>query len=418
MIGLLSFFAFLCVLQTFRIYIAYIYVNRKKGYGRHKFRQSVFLIIPVLREQGLIVNSVESFSKLATGQVHIVYVTSAKEKTQNGEQTTLDILNKLKIEYPIEVIHCPIVKNASMAHQINYAIKKIIDKQKDEPVFGIYNVDSQVTLKSIKEATAILVKNYNSNIVVQQYTLYPSVSGGIISHIALWQNRWSLHFELGRVLMGQNKYFRKICRTFNYVIGHGLFFTKRTWYEIGGLPQSVANEDAAMSLSLYTQNYCIHPMHNIEYALIAKNLSVYIKQQSVWFNGPFYSFLYALKLYQSRGHQKFFLYNCYIGAIKLFAHALYWLLGPIFIWLVIPLYYHNSYKFLIAWYCVALYHCYVLNIITMYYVNKIKKNTILNVGNIIDSIFAYILHCVGPWYSVIKILLKKNSIKDKYKTEK
>ena len=415
---LLFVFGFICALQTLRLSISYNYLRKQNKNTSLKQNKEIFLIIPVLEEQAIINESVKNFSKLANEKVHIVYVTSAKEKKQRNIPTTLDLLRALKKKYPIEIIHCPLTKNAVMAHQINYAIKKIKQKQNDNFIIGVYNVDSQITPLTIQDIYINFEKTNNKDFVIQQYTIYPSKAGGVLSHIALWQNRWTLHFELGRVLVGMNPYFSHICKTFNYVIGHGLFFTDKIWEKIGGIPQDISNEDACMGLVLYAQNYQIYSIRHIEYALIAKNIKIYIKQQSVWFNGPFYAFLYAKKICKKYSSNFRFCLNCYIGSIKLFMHAIYWLFGPIFIWFIVPFYFYNNLQFLLIWYIIALYHCYLLNIITMYFVNKIKPNTIISAGNPIDAVIAYILHCVGPIYAIIKIIKGTNSLKDKYKTEK
>ena len=415
---LLTVFSLICALQTIRIFIGYRYLTNHIAGANLEQTKDIFLIVPVLREQSLIEESVKTLSKLITHKTHLVYVTSAKEKRQKNTPTTLDLLNKLKQKYPIEIIHCPLTKDAVMAHQINYAVKKLKQKIKHEFIIGIYNVDSQITPSTIQDVCKFFSQTNHNRMVLQQYTLYPSQSGGVLSHIALWQNRWSLNFELGRILIGNNPYFLHFCQTFNYVIGHGLFLTSTLWKEIGEIPQDISNEDACLGLIFYTKNIQIYPIKYIEYALIAKDINVYIKQQSVWFNGPLYAFLYARNICKKlflRPKQRF---NCYTGALKLFMHAVYWLLGPIFIWLVVPIYLHQSKALVAAWYLLAIYHCYCLNLITMHFVNKMKAQTIQNVGNLFDAIVAYLLHCVGPIYTLIKIIRGRNSMKFKYKTEK
>ena len=415
---LITIFCLICILQTIRIFISYRYLTNHIVETNFKQTKDIFIIVPVLQEQNLIEDSVTTLSKLITYKTHLVYVTSAKEKRQKNTPTTLDLLNELKHKYPIEIIHCPLTKNAVMAHQINYAIKKLKQKIKQEFIIGIYNVDSQITQSTIQDVCKFFNQVDSDHSDLQQYTLYPSQSGGILSHIALWQNRWTLHFELGRILIGNNPYFSHFCQTFNYVIGHGLFFTSTLWRVIDEIPQDISNEDACLGLILYTQNLRIYPIKHIEYALIAKNINVYIKQQSVWFNGPLYSFLYAGKICKKFHLNLKLRFKCYIGALKLFTHAVYWLFGPISIWLIIPMYLYPNIPFMVVWWLLAVYHCYCLNLITMYCVNKIKAQTIQNVGNLFDAIVAYLFHCVGPIYTLIKIIRGKNSMKFKYKTEK
>lgn len=400
------------------MYISCRYLLKKGKIFSNKQTQDVFLIIPVLEEQSIIKESVEHFAKLVTDKTHVVYVTSSKEKKKKNIPTTSELLCALKKNTQLKLSIVLWLKNAVMAHQINYAINKLTQQLKKDFIVGIYNVDSQITSSTISRILKVFENAKDRRFVVQQYTLYPHSSGGILSHIALWQNRWTLHFELGRVLVGENSYFSHICKTFNYVIGHGLFFTNKVWKEIGGIPQDVSNEDACMGLVLYAHDYKIYSIKNVEYALIAKNLKVYVKQQSVWFNGPLYAFLYAQKINSRHYPDVKFYFQCWMGAAKLFMHAIYWLFGPILIWFVVPIYFYKHPAFLSAWYLVAIYHCYFLNLIAMHFVNKINPHTITNVGNMIEAIVAYLLHCMGPIYTLIKIAKGKNSIKYKYKTEK
>lgn len=429
----ISFFL-ICSLQTLRIFMSRCYLQSRINTATDTNFQKMFILIPVFNEQNVIEESVKHFSKLADKNVEIIYITTAKEKKLISKQTTHDILLKLKTKYPISIINCPIIDNAVMAHQLNYAIKKLKKDHGSEFIIALYNVDSRIDKKVIKYIQEKISKNKKR--VFQQFTKYNLPRNGVLSHISLWQTRWTLHFELGRLLF-DHKFIKKIyekysflnfLKPFHYVIGHGLFMHFDTWDDISGFPQDESNEDAFLGLLLYFNNYEIETIPYLEKAEIAKNIDIYIRQQSIWYNGPLFAFRYLKKSLCCQNNDsiarkpiKTSSFFAFQGACKLFSHAIYWLCGPIFIWIIFPLIclFRMNLFFFFLWISLGVYHCYVLNIMTFKAIQRIDPPFFKNCpGNIFSAIAAYILHSIGPTYCLIKTINGTNTKNNKYKTEK
>ncbi len=408
----------------------------------------MFILIPVYREQSVIQQALNQFQYFSANRpwLHIIFVTSIREDLSCQELTTHDILENLIMQIPdrrIRLIKCN-NKSGVMAHQLNYAIEQLIEEESIPFHIGIYNVDSILSPFTIDYVHCRLIKNHDN--VFQQYAVYPTeytpnIKGRVLCHIAGWQTRWSLHFELGRLLV-DNRYYTNIfhsskvydlIRPFHYTIGHGLFFTSSTFVVTTGFAEDEINEDAQFGLIINLLNRQIEPIPYLEVAAPPPTLSVYFKQQSVWFNGPVYAFRYAKKIFfGSKGrHLKRPIANNYIQRIsiiimaaKLFMHALYWILGPpIILFLTIWILVTQSLIICVAWIVLTLYFVWGLNGISHLvafkhseiYSQRAKVNLFYYP---LAAFIAYLFHCVGPILCLYKIITGKNIHINKYKTER
>ena len=408
----------------------------------------MFLLIPVYREQSIIHQTVRQFQQFSERRswLHIIFITSIREDQYDQELTTHQILENLimsSCDHKIRLIKCN-NPNGVMAHQLNYAIELLLKDEKQPFYIGIYNADSILSLVTIDYAYRELGKNEKK--VLQQYAIYPTeyiqdFNGKILSHIAGWQTRWSLHFELGRLLIDNNFYknisyripILNLIRPFHYTIGHGLFFTSKTYILTTGFAEDEINEDAQFGLMLYFLNCRIEPIPYLEVAVPPPSLSVYFKQQSVWFNGPIYAFKYAIKLFNgSKGKhaerpkvenwtEKL---SVGVATIKLFTHSLYWILGPpSILFLTIWIFIRQPIIYWVVWLVLVFYFVWGLNWISH---NIAKKHSDLyiirskvNLSRYPFSAFiAYLFHCIGPFICLYKILILQNKLSNKYKTER
>jgi hypothetical protein len=336
----------------------------------------------------------------------------------------LDILQQLKKDYNFKLINYP-GENGVMSHQLNYAIKEISRNEQKEFLLGFYNVDSKISPKILNQIYNSLMKDSES--VFQQYSYYTynepsSFEEKILVHLSLWQSRWALHFELGRVLLSNKLKWLlslkllKLFRSFHYVIGHGLFFSYQTWVDSKEFPEDQINEDACFGLKLYILNKKIKPINSLEKADFAERISIYSKQQSVWFNGPLFAFNYLDKDLREKNFSE--LVNALMGSLKLFSHALYWIGGPIFIYsylFYLIIYCPISYS--LVWFLLIIYHSFFLNILTHRTLDKLGYH-LPKTSGLFYGLGAYLLHAWGPMLCLYKTISGKNTISNKYKTEK
>ncbi len=375
---------------------------RKKDY------EKVAIIIPVYEEQNVIEKSVESFMPLMKYGIDIYYVTTQKE---TGNETTKDILEKILKRYngnKIHVIDCP-YKSGVMAHQLNYCI----DRLSEETICFIYNVDSVIDIRTINyvlEHRALLKKG-----VFQQYAYsFISSNNNLLNSAISWQNRWSIAYELPKAICAGGK-IRMF--NYNYVIGHGLVFTKRMYNSFNHFSEKEINEDNVLGYVLNFKSIPIYPIPFLEKVDFAYNLSIYVRQQSTWFNGPLYAFKYYREL--RRTNKYFPKFKMFIVALLNFKAAINWLFFPICcVVSIIAMLLTNNLLQAIILLLLIIGYVRLLN----RWVEKCLQNSLIDFSekskNYTHCIFWLFIHTLGPMITVSKILKRKNNQINKYKTIK
>lgn len=399
----------------------------------------MYLLIPVLREQAVISASFRHFAALLEGRdwLSIVFVPSAKERDIPNKPSTATLLRQLQKEDPrVRIVECTL-QCGVMAHQLNFAVEQIRAENVNEFFLGIYNVDSRVDGAGIDYAYDLLTVTPST--VVQQYAWYPpavatSCWAPVLGHLALWQSRWSLHFELGRVLLDARRapaprsdaHWRTYVRRFHYVIGHGLFCAYSQWRKCAGFPEDEFNEDAFLGLILHSSDVAIRAVPFLEEAEPPPTIRVYLRQQATWFNGPLFAARYARKLLDgSQGSHRSrpiasslgARINVVLGAVKLGLHAVYWLGGPPFLLLVLPTWalIEGSPWALAIWAFLVSCFVYGLNYQTWVALRSLGLSQ-PRPGGICSAFVAYALHCVGPAWRVAMLITGRDGADEKYKT--
>lgn len=404
------------------------------------YLNNLYLLIPVLNEQKIIKETVQHFHSIVEEfkNVYVIFITTNKEINQ--VISTYKLIKNLITEKRtsnIILINYP-EKKGVMAHQLNYGLEFIKQNfEKKAFWFGIYNADSRIDRRTILYILS-KGKNDDEECVYQQYSYYPCPveqnKKSIIGSASLWQTRWSINFEIYRVLFQlklvfylkkiNNIFFKMIFESIfekmNYVIGHGFFSKSDTLEKIGGFSEATINEDAILGYLLNCNRILIKPIPFFEKADFAPKISIYIKQQAVWFNGPFFAYNY-FKIYLSKKSifDFFDRLRAFILATKLFSMAIYWLISPILLLIILP-YYINSYKVLL----ILLF----ITILNLPLIHKYVKKSLKNISecdynslanpSIIYCVIFFLLHSIGPILCIIKTIFKKNTIKNKYKTER
>lgn len=418
------------LLSMYRLYISYNWLRKEERLDfSTKLSNKFVLIVPVLREQTVILESLEHFDKLSQmdpTNIEVVYVTTSKEVKNAEILTTGELIedyieNKMKGNLRVE--NYPLKKGV-MAHQINWVLKKINDPN---VIIGIYNVDSKISFDTLLEVDSKCKKEPNA--VFQQYSLYKNVSNKILNQGVMWQNRWSILYELPKAICAtrfscKNKVLKIIFKEFNYVIGHGVYARNDIWKQVGGFPEDVLNEDNKLGYILNIYNIKIQPLVHWEYVGFAEKISVFIKQQSVWFNGPIYAFQYykdVLKTDYNISKLEAFSYAC-----RNFRNGLNWLFTPIIFSVACVLcFYHQEWFYLMGliiefWIFVSGFNIlsnFVLNECVIHRKSSIAKILMCCFNSLFDYPY-YIITCIGPILTVGRILLRRNTFENKYKTEK
>lgn len=385
----------------------------------------LFILVPVLNEQKIIQDTFHHFLKIADSfdNVTIVFVTTKKETEQSIR--TIDILNELLHKHysdKVLIIDYPYQRGV-MAHQLNYAVKIIKEKMKEKSFWiGVYNADSRIHEDTIRYVLKKIEEKKDMKFCMQQYSFYycdDSKRKLLMQSCAIWQSRWSVTFELFRVLFQRRLACQKMptiigdCfEKMNYVIGHGFFINADTLIAIGGFPQNTINEDACLGYIINCNKIEIVPIPFFEVAESPNRLKVYINQQDTWYNGPSKAFEYY-KYNKYRGLRPIIL------SIKLFLHAIYWVVAPFLLYVCCACLVDSIEK-AVLWGVVCLLHLPVTNYCVQLFVNR--YNSCSDDCEFPHASLAcipfYFIHCIGPIKNIFRQLVGSNTMDNKYKTER
>jgi cellulose synthase/poly-beta-1,6-N-acetylglucosamine synthase-like glycosyltransferase len=415
----------------------------------------------MLNEQNIAESTYQHFFNIIENRpaCHVVFVTTEKEKPPIGIPYTRTILEQAANRQPhprIHLFHYPLTRGV-MAHQLNYAIKQIRQHHPDDNFWiGVYNADSRITNDVLDYVLPRFSMEPYRECAFQQYSWYPapqdSKAGSILYSAALWQTRWSLTFEIPRVLfqLRLDELFRWVYKSFpvqiarpivgiteiliekmNYVIGHGLFIHAKTIHQVGGFPEDTINEDAFLGYLLNNERIPIYPIPFLEQAEFAPSIAIYIRQQTSWFNGPWYAFQYLWYYLKGPNPKHPYRPACKKNtasilravalAMKLFCHAIYWLFSPILLLILLPisLFYTAGWGGLVIWVAVVVAHLPLTHWLTrIVAAAHVQQTHQLPKPSLFFCVGFFAIHCIGPFRNLILQVKRQNTIDRKYKTER
>lgn len=454
----------------YRINYSYKWLRTERNYSLQQLsfiKRKVFILIPVLDEINRIQKAVEYFNKsFKYDYLKIVLITTNNEfielkkkneriiKKVSKMKNTRDIIlyiKKMNIaeiqidlnDTKISIIHKltrfllnrkntidiarELEKNnnkvivinyprygGKMAHQLNYAIRNIIDEGIDDnSLFCVYNADSRPEPQTL---LYVLKKLDNEHRVFQQYGNYLNnsfalngfIRGSILKSAAIWQTRWSIGFEIFNAL--KQFRFKNNSMSFNYplnyCVGHGLFFTKSI-FDNFIFNEYTHNEDAIFGMELSYNREFINPIPYFDLSDTPDTLRSLYLQKASWYFGPIQSFVYyrqilnKLDIKDIREKLKLF-----ILASKLFSHAIYWFLGPVFLFLsfIVCLWSLN-----IVWWIFFIFEIILFLILPNISITMIlsklknKKMELLIKDIFLGSLFCYAMHGLSACRTLIQI---------------
>lgn len=372
----------------------------------------IVIVIPVLREQNCIEETIDHFCKI-TKNIPIIIVTTQKEVYEYKNKnviTTQDIVkNKILPKYKnVYWINYPKTKGY-MANQLNYVIDNLENLKLFKNIdynniyLALYNADSRPNKNTFSE---IIKKVNNNNLVIQQYSYcfanYNSLNS-VLKGFSIYQSNFE--FKTGLI----NTFF-KSKYLYTHVVGHGLIINLKLLKKLGNFNTKFWCEDVYMSMQLKFENLNITPILTLENIETPENLKSLIKQNSVWFNT---TWKYK-KIYNDIRKKEKFNINGLIGCLNEFRCATNWLFFPILILfdILVPLIYKNYLLliFSIITYCIYIF----INLsITIKIINTLdNKKYKISLYKFYCLFIATLLSNLGPIYSLV------NKSKTKYKTER
>jgi hypothetical protein len=280
--------------------------------GKNRGEPFIVLILPLLREQRILADTVNYLTGLAKqhGQTSVVLVTTEREnhepdpvRVANPSQpSTIDMARMLAAGVPTGVVrhlHYPDMDGV-MVHQVNFAAYSELARLAEDGVdpqqvwVAVYNADSRphpATLNAVADLAGGALQSGPR--IVQQSALFtanlhafPSgVQGAVLAGAALLQSRWTLAREVPRLRRQAQQGRRRGVRwpQLAHCVGHGLFVRGDEFLAQGGLPTEPMNEDLAFGYLACASGAPIDPMPLLEHGDSPITLAGVVRQARQWF---------------------------------------------------------------------------------------------------------------------------------------
>ena len=459
------FTGFWCFYRSFK----YIHKQNKKTKNilhRNEKKSNILIVIPCLREQDIIIQTLKYFLGLTKhlDNVKLLIVTTQKEEFEKeinlylkdqlikGVKTNMqlqklsnkynkilsrnemkEILKYSKLENIEEIINNKIQNSKTtsvlieefiiqnhleekvyhfhypnnegiMADQLNFVLDNFEFKDEKNYYFSVYNADSIPNKDTIKEVLTTINENDNPK-VIQQYSV-PISNWNDLSNLMKGFSIYQSNFELRYGLI--NSYFpNKLLYT--YVVGHGMYIRVDILKQIGGFETKYWCEDIYMSYVLRNKDISIYPIKTLEIMQSPQYLSILTKQNAVWFKTSFE----CLKIFKDIFKQN----------KKINLNSIGWLMQRIrmnITWLGIPIAFLYTliisiFNKNIIMFCLSVFSYFVMIVLeygsTIKLIEKLTETTFKNkIKILINTIVATTISNIGPIYSLI------SRKKEKYKT--
>ncbi len=361
--------------------------------------------------------------------------------------TTIDLAKRIEFEINrnfkkdiIKVIHYPF-ENGVMVHQINFAVKKLLDiGDIDEKYMVLYNADSNPHRDSLKKAVNILYKNKNKEFVIQQSSFFvknfESLGKEIKSYIlkagGIFQTQWTLSHEIPRIkkqmlsIDNRNKINSKIGLFFrtklSHCVGHGLIIKLSLLKNLGFFSTKTMNEDLPFGFNLCSKRISIISLPLIELADTPETIKGIINQKKIWF-WSYLDYFKCRKMALADGDEKIVVNKLTIQGLW---NGINWFAGSfLYIWLLtIGLIYKEKLFLIIIIIFLILFHFYptikIIKNIKYFFDKPIQLHSFDIILTSLAGLFILFTDSLGPWLCVkdkIKFLITKK-MPYKQKTER
>lgn len=456
---------FWCFYRSFK-YICKQNKKTKNILQRNEKKSNILIVIPCLREQDIIIQTLNYFLGLTKhlDNVKLLIVTTQKEEFEKEinlylkDQLIKDVKNNMQLQKLInkynkilstneikeilkysklenieEIINNKIQNSKTtsvlieefiiqnhleekvyhfhypnnegiMADQLNYVLNNFEFKDEKNYYFSVYNADSIPNKDTIKEVLTTINENDNPK-VIQQYSV-PISNWNELSNLMKGFSIYQSNFELRYGLI--NSYFpNKLLYT--YVVGHGMYIRVDILKQNGGFETKYWCEDIYMSYVLRNKDISIYPIKTLEIVQSPQYLSILTKQNSVWFKTSFE----CLKIFKDIFKQN----------KKINLNSIGWLMQRIrmnITWLGIPIAFLYTliisiFNKNIIMFCLSVLSYFVMIVLeygsTIKLIEKLTETTFKNkIKILINTIVATTISNIGPIYSLI------SRKKEKYKT--
>ena len=287
------------IVNIFRTQLYIKNAKREKVYEITR-KVSVAIIIPVLREQNVICDTIDYFAKLKSKNLSIqLVIAGTKREYESLEHYGFSVSTKKTIEdyirgkeykedFKLHVFEADDMENGDRASQLNFAVKNLLSIDPNIDIIGVYDADSRPTIETILEvAERFLI---NGTCSYQQPAFFMQAANQmtknhenpILIANALYQNTWSIVSEIPMwISYGKNK---GVGNNYFYCIGHGEFFPTEV-YKSYNFPEREVTDGIQIGYRLSMSGKCVDILDNYCSDDVPHNIKTLILQHKRWFGG-------------------------------------------------------------------------------------------------------------------------------------
>ena len=263
--------------------------------------KNIIILIPVLREQNVIINTIKHFLKMKLHNINLhLIIAGTKRERKNIEISTVDIvqewINECGQDLPdnIHVDYCEADDEVGdRATQLNFAINYAFNKMKISRIdcIGVYDADSLPSESTLQE----VMYNFSAeaDLCACQQPVHFSMAANkmainkenpILIANALYQSTWTAISELPMWLKYYKHDGKKLSKRHLYLIGHGEFLTQSIYDEFH-FPEYEVTDGIQLGYRLGMSNKKVKPLHEFCNDDVPHKVSALIKQHMRWFGG-------------------------------------------------------------------------------------------------------------------------------------
>ena len=289
------------VLYVYHLVIVKRFLNEKVTYKKQDKRLNALILIPVLREQSVIQDTINHFVKMKVDDINLFLVIAGTNREQRGEKvSTLEVVDAWINEYRkglpfnIDVDYCEASdEGGDRATQLNYAVNYVKENKgiAELDFIGVYDADSLPSEKTLQE----VVCNFrgDSELGACQQPVHFAMAANKMAKAkgnpllianALYQSTWTAISELPMWIKYSKRNAEKLSKRHLYLIGHGEFLTEKV-YNRFHFPEYEVTDGIQLGYRLGMSNIKVKPLHEFCNDDVPRKVSALIKQHKRWFGG-------------------------------------------------------------------------------------------------------------------------------------
>ena len=264
---------------------------------------SMLILIPVIREQKVIINTIEHFLNMRHENI-IFYLAIAgtnREKQIDNYQTTKQIVEEWIINHHglykssiADIFFTEIMEEkGDRATQLNYAVQEFKSKYPNEKLdyIGVYDADSLPSVNTILEVSSIFLQHKEASACQQPVNFVKAANRMAVEGLnpilvanAIYQSTWTMIRELHSWIKYSRYPKDRLFPENVYLIGHGEFL-RASVYEEFKFPEFEITDGIQLGYRLSMSNKRIMPLTEFCDDDVPRKVSQLINQHKRWFGG-------------------------------------------------------------------------------------------------------------------------------------